>query len=298
MQRGWRAKLSGGGWVRPATFFACGLLLLVLIVALFGAATGDGDSLATRVRDGLWIGDDDTDRPYTVPNNSPFQLPDGVDRSLPGGIIRLTDWKLTIPAGEDDDATEIDQPKLATFQDPRFFHVDPTRTGVVFHAGVRGVTTSGSDYPRTELREMVDGGRKEASWSNKRGTHVLLLQQAITSLPKKKPEVVAAQIHDDEDDVLMVRLNGSRLIVETDQDGDIGTLDPDYVLGTKYTLTISADHSGIRVTYNNSRTILYKYTGDKMYFKAGCYTQSNEDHDEPKGSYGETVIYALGVQHS
>jgi len=261
------------------------------------AATGEGGSLVTRVRDGLWIGDDD-DGP-TIPGNNGFQLPDNVDKSLPGGIIDLSNWKLTVPVGKDDDeASEVEQPKLATFQDPRFFHVDATRTGVVFRANVRGDTTSGSEYPRSELREMSGGGRKEASWTNKRGTHTMTLQQAITSTPKAKPEVVAAQIHDGEDDVIMVRLNGTRLIVETEDKGPIGVLEPNYALGTRYTLQMIADRSGIRVVYNNTRTVTYKKTGEEYYFKAGCYTQSNEDQDEPDNAYGEVVIYSLAVQHS
>jgi poly(beta-D-mannuronate) lyase len=296
VQRGFRAWLSGAGLVRPVVLFVVVAALVFMAAVVVDAATGEGGSLVTRVRDGLWIGDHD-DEPI-ISGHDGFQLPDNIDKSLPGGIIDLGNWKLTIPVGDHDDPKEIEQPKLSTFQDPRFFHVDATRTGVVFRAGVDGVTTSGSDYPRSELREMSGGGRKEASWTNKRGTHVMTLQEAITSTPKAKPEVVAAQIHDDEDDVLMVRLNGTRLIVETEDKGPIGVLDPNYVLGTRYALQITADRSGIRVTYNNARTVTYKKTGEDYYFKAGCYTQSNEDQDEPDGAYGEVVIYSLAVQHS
>lgn len=296
VQRGFRAWLSSAGWVRPAAVFSMVAGLVFMVAVVVDAATSEGGSLVTRVKDNLWIGNDNDDA-YTVPSNGGFQLPDNVDKSLPGGVLYLGDWKLTIPVGEDE-AREIEQPKLSTFQDPRFFHVDATRTGVVFRAAVRGATTSGSEYPRTELREMTRGGRKEASWTNKRGTHVMTLQQAITSTPKAKPEVVVAQIHDGEDDVLMVRLNGTRLIVETEEDGPIGVLDPNYVLGTRYSLQINADRSGIRVTYNNTRTVTYKETGEEYYFKAGCYTQSNEDQDEPRDAYGEVVIYSLAVQHS
>ncbi len=43
--------------------------------------------------------------------------------------------------------------------------------GVQFRAPVDGVTTSGSSYPRSELREMTDSGSSEASWSSTSGTH-------------------------------------------------------------------------------------------------------------------------------
>jgi poly(beta-D-mannuronate) lyase len=107
-----------------------------------------------------------------------------------------------------------------------------------------------------------------------------------------------AQIHDGEDDVVMVRLNGTQLVVEAEEEGNLGVLDPNYVLGTRYTLQISATRSGIVITYNGARSIRYKETGEEYYFKAGCYTQSNEDQDEPDGAYGEVVIYSLDVQHT
>ena len=33
------------------------------------------------------------------------------------------------------------------------------------------------------------------------------------------------------------------------------------------------------------------------YFKAGCYTQSNESKGDKPESYGEVVIYKLVVEH-
>lgn len=294
--RGWRGQLKRNRLARTGIVFALVAAVTFMAAVVVDAATGEGGTLVSRVKDGLWIGDDDDKAPDT---NGTFELPPGVDRSLPGGILNLMNWKLTVPlGGDEDDASEIKQPKLSTFQDPRFFHVDATRQGVVFRAAVGGDTTANSEYPRTELREMTAGGRKEASWSNRRGTHVMTVQQAVTSTPKAKPEVVVAQIHDGEDDVVMVRLNGTQLVVEAEEKGNLGVLEANYVLGTRYTLQISATRSGITITYNGARTIRYKETGEEYYFKAGCYTQSNEDKDEPDGAYGEVVIYSLDVQHT
>src|ERR1700750_1643837 len=75
---------------------------------------------------------------------------------------------------------EVHQPQLNTFTNP-WFHLDDTRTGVVFTASAGGVTTKNSTYPRSELREMT--GTEKASWSNTTGTHVLRLRQAVTRLP-------------------------------------------------------------------------------------------------------------------
>lgn len=213
----------------------------------------------------------------------------------PAGIINLTNWKLTLPAGGDE-AAEVNQPKLAQFRDPRYFHVDATGDGVTFRAPVGGATTGNSEYPRSELREMTDGGKKQASWSGKSGTHVMTINQAITALPTGKPEVVAGQIHDDEDDVVMVRLHGSKLFVEGDGK-QIGVLDPAYQLGTRFTVQFVATRGQIRITYNGIKTVGLEHGGSGYYFKAGCYTQANDDNGG-EGSYGEVVIHALTVQHS
>lgn len=233
--------------------------------------------------------------PGVLPNTMPPRIPQALPTS-PSGVINLTDWKLTLPAGDDDDEPdEINQPKLSSFQDPRYFHIDQATGGVVFRAPVGGATTANSSYPRSELREMANGGKSEASWSGKKGTHVMTITEAITALPKKKPEVVAGQIHDDEDDVVMLRLNGSKLFVESDSD-TVGILDPAYQLGTRFTVQFAVTPGLIRVTYNGTKTLGLERRGSGYYFKAGCYTQSNED-DDGGDVYGEVVVYSLNVQH-
>jgi hypothetical protein len=215
-------------------------------------------------------------------------------RHVPADLLDLSNWRLALPTGKSE-ADQIDQPELATFQDPEDFHLNKAKTGVVFRANAGGTTTSGSKYPRSELREMIDGGKKEAAWSNASGEHIMTITQAITALPPKKPQVVAGQIHDDEDDVVMIRLEKSRLFVEANGD-EIGVLNPAYTLGQRFTVQVRANPDGIRITYDGKKTVTYDKVGKNYYFKAGCYTQSNTDDDAPD-AYGEVVIYALKVEH-
>jgi hypothetical protein len=229
------------------------------------------------------------------------------ENPIPGDVLDLTNWKLTLPVGDEpDEADEVEQPALAGFQLAPFFRVDPTGKGVAFRAHVSGATTSGSGYPRSELREMTDGGSDEASWSNESGVHVMTLSAAITATPKEKPEVSLAQIHGEDDVVAMVRLERDRLFVERDGE-DVGELDDAYKLGTQFTLKLRATPAGIRVTYNGSKVVEYDEVGDDNFFKAGCYTQaSNKPQDDDRedqkydkpDAYGEVVIYALDVRHS
>lgn len=211
-------------------------------------------------------------------------------------MLDLRAWKLTLPAGRRHDPMELRQPHLGRAGNGSYFRLRPDR-GVMFRAPVGGVTTENSKYPRTELREMTSDGRREAAWSSRSGRHVMTLTQAITATPRAKPHVVAGQVHDDEDDVVMVRLEGRRLFVESDGD-DVGVLDPAYRLGRRFTVSLEATSAGIRVTYNGSRTVHVRAVGRGWYFKAGCYVQSNPDRGDRPAAYGEVVIYRLAVRHS
>jgi hypothetical protein len=225
---------------------------------------------------------------------------------VPAQVLDLTSWKLTLPVGkEQDEADEVEQPKLAHFQNPKFFHLNEAGDGVVFRANAGGATTSGSGYPRSELREMKKNGKDEADWSNKSGIHTMTIVQAITATPKVKPEVVAGQIHGEEDVVAMVRLEKKHLFVESDGD-EVGDLDNDYKLGTKFKLVMRATPGGVTVTYNDKKTVSIDEVGGGNYFKAGCYTQASDhrqEDDDPDqkydkpDAYGEVVIYSLKVEH-
>jgi hypothetical protein len=215
-------------------------------------------------------------------------------RRYPAQLIALDDWKLTLPTGGDDGPQEIEQPELATYTS-EYFRLDDGGTGVVFRAEVGGTTTENSSYPRSELREM-DGADK-ASWSNTSGTHTLRVRQAVTALPPVKPHVVTAQIHDAEDDVVEVRLEGEHLLVEYDDgDGEV-TLDPAYVLGTPYDLEIVAAGGRVQVAYNGAVLADIPKRGSGWYFKSGSYVQSNLIQGDDPGAVGEVVLYALEVSH-
>jgi len=214
----------------------------------------------------------------------------------PAQALDLRRWKLTLPAGRQGRPTEYRQPALGSLANGSFIRLTPDG-GVAFRAPVGGVTTGNSSYPRSELREMSADGRREASWTNATGRHVMTMSQAITATPRAKPHVVAGQIHDSEDDVVMIRLEGRRLFVESDGD-DVGLLDPHYRLGRRFTVSVVATSSGVRVRYNQKRVVHVRKIGHGWYFKAGCYPQSNPERGDHARAFGEVVIYALTVRHS
>lgn len=214
----------------------------------------------------------------------------------PSQVLDLRRWKLTLPVGRSGHPTELRQPVLGSVTSSPHLRLTRDR-GVAFRAPVGGTTTRNSSYPRSELREMSADGRREAGWTNARGRHAMTITQAITATPRAKPHVVAGQIHDAEDDILMIRLEGRRLFVESNGD-DVGVLDPRYRLGTRFTVAIVATPSGVRVTYNATRTVDLPKVGRGWYFKAGCYPQSNPERGDAPNAFGEVVIYALTVSHT
>ena len=218
--------------------------------------------------------------------------------NLPSDILNLTNWKLTLPvdtshAGSPD---EYKQPELDGYQDANYFHVNSAKDGVVFKAHCGGYTTSGSGYPRSELREMTSNGSANASWSTTSGTHTMEIRQMVTHLPVAKPHVVVGQIHDANDDVIVFRLEGTKLFV--DQNGVNGpVLTSNYQLGTVFTVKFVAKNGGVECYYNGQYIYTYQVSTSGCYFKAGCYTQSNTSKGDAASAYGEVVIYNVTVSH-
>jgi hypothetical protein len=221
--------------------------------------------------------------------------------SYPAQRLDLTNWKETLPIGS---PTEIRQPQLAAYALPPWFQTNTACTGVQLRAHTSGATTSGSSYPRSELREMTNNGTTNASWSTTSGTHRMHIDQAITAVPTGKKHVVAGQIHDADDDVIVIRLEHPRLFV--DINGASGpTLDAHYTLGKRFTVDFVAGGGAIRIYYNGATTPAYTLARSisGCYFKAGAYTQSNCSTESSygatcgTGNYGEVHLYDLRVQH-
>jgi hypothetical protein len=232
-------------------------------------------------------GIDGTPRPTPPPAAAPSRVP--------SQVLDLTNWNLTLPTGSPGRPDTVQQPALATYSSP-FFQVDAGRGGVLCTSDAGGVTTKGSTYPRSELRET--NGDELAEWSNRSGTHTLEVRQAVIALPPVKPEVVTAQIHDSEDDVMEVRLESGKLIAQYNDGRTDVTLDPRYTLGTPYDLTITAASGRIRVYYNGAKKLDIAKRGSGWYFKSGSYVQSNTSKGDKASAVGVVVIYKIAAKHT
>jgi poly(beta-D-mannuronate) lyase len=218
----------------------------------------------------------------------------------PGGIINLANWKLTLPIAKSGStkAMEILQPQLSSYVNAPYFTTTGSGDGVVFQAAAGGATTSGSGYPRSELREMTGNGSQEAGWSSSSGTHIMTVREAVTHLTTVKPQVTVAQIHDSSDDVIVIRLDGPHHLYAEHNGQNYGDIDNNYSLGTVFSAQIAVSGGHVRITYNGALKVDVPVSGSGNYFKAGCYTQSNADKGDEPTAYAQVVIYRLEVSHT
>lgn len=227
--------------------------------------------------------------------------------NYPSDMTDLSVWRLELPLEDFDGegVQRIEWDELRDYELKPHFFVNDEKTAIVFRTPIEAATTTGSGYPRTELREMT--GSSKAAWAISSGRHVMEITQRIVSVAPEKPDVVAGQIHDDADDVVMIRYEGNssdKLFVEANG-ADWGVLDKDYELGEWFTVKIIAEGGKIVVEYNGEVKVNRAAqcldeelnVGAHCYFKAGSYAQSNLAQGDKAGAFTEVEISSLTVTH-
>jgi hypothetical protein len=207
-------------------------------------------------------------------------------RLRPAQVVDLRQWKIGLPT-----TAEINNPKLESYSDPSFQAVQAVQFTV--HCGDKA--QPGSNYPRSELREMNADG-SNASWSSTSGTHTMELTQRITHLPVVKPSLICGQIHN-ADYLILVQLTGKTLAVRY-VDDVAGVLDEDYQLGTSFDMKVVAANGYVDVYYNGVLKVHQEMAKTGCYFKAGCYLQSSTATGDVATAYGQVEISDLTISHS
>jgi hypothetical protein len=188
------------------------------------------------------------------------------------------------------------QPGLNTYRS-QYFDANGTHDGVVLTAPVQGTTTGGSDHTRTELRQTSANGTVPFGWSTGSGTNVMTATQAITHLPGGNGRIGFAQIHGPGSTwylILEASGNGDGTATLTVKDStgkaDGQVIDPRYVLGTKFGLSLSAVNGAISIGYDGVQKVATISDMAGAYFKIGAYNQSS-------GDYGQVEIFNLSLTH-
>ncbi len=220
----------------------------------------------------------------------------------PSNVLQLKNWKLTLPVDTEHNGSpdEIKQPELESYSS-QYFYLNPAKDAVVFKAFTGGETTKGSNYPRTELREMSADGKQPASWSSVSGRHILYIDQKVTHLPDVRKHIVIGQIHDASRYTIFFRLEDSKLIISVNK-GERIILDANYVLGTRFNVMFDVANGKTKCFYNGNLVYVHEEIFEGAYFKAGAYVQSSCKGDkkvvgEPCDSYGSVEIFETWVKH-
>jgi len=201
----------------------------------------------------------------------------GTDAGLTqAGPINYSIWQLQLPIGSGTSPTTIGPRELPTFSNVYFSRAEDG--GQLFMSPATGVTTPGSQHPRTELRELAPSGGG-AAWSAA-GTNTM----TVTGKVIKGSGVTIAQVFNGPDSIPLGELQysggGFTMFYEEAKGAGSSTgLNMRVPLNTQYTFTMSLTKNVLTCSINGkqvyARTPSDRIQGSKFYFKVGNYDQTS-----------------------
>lgn len=215
--------------------------------------------------------------------------------AAPATNFDLSLWKITLPvnsSGQIGGAAVEVKNIGATFQKAPYFYTAQDGA-MVFMAPTDGARTSGSKYPRSELREM-DASGKEISWTVEQGGELhatLSVNELPVTSAGAKGRIVIGQIHGPDDELCRLYYDDGKLyfyddkatssIKETQfilksasgQTTNIALNEKfEYsIIADRNNLTVIAVHNGVE--YRAVDPVSSFWPGKALYFKAGAYVQ-------------------------
>lgn len=227
------------------------------------------------------------------------------------------EWKLngytgTLDVSEDDNGLEYEDD--ASFDDSHFYFEDGDY--VVFRCYPGNPHSTGSTNPRSELREVIDGG--DEFWDGTTDTERSMIWKfQVNDLPPSG-KLAFGQIHENDDsfdDIIRVQADGtggqttgsitlrilgyvSEILLGSGEDVDF-----DFEMDTDYYFELTMAN-GIVTLYdlddNGDRETTLFTSGDvgdadENYFKAGVYLQTTTSDQYDSDVYGQVSISELSV---
>lgn len=212
----------------------------------------------------------------------------------PSSVLDLAHWKLTLPidadGGTTGEAAEIATATLTGGYRSGYFCVESSGA-VKFWAPVDGATTGGSDYPRSELRYVIDPGDDNVNWNAADDDAGLSSHLVVERVPSATQKVVVGQIHGFQTNAFVklryqydpsthtanvaALVNESPSASNSTNYGSIGGLRN----GEPFTYSISVQSRVITIKINGQRLASFHvqpgWLHVPMYFKAGTYDQAS-----------------------
>jgi hypothetical protein len=230
----------------------------------------------------------------------------------PADDFALGHWKLTLPVDGSGrkygEAAEIPASMLVGGYHSRWFRA-AADGGMEFWAPLDGATTDGSDYPRSELREMLSPDDDNANWSLA-GHSVLTANCEVLGVPASNGKVVIGQIHAFDGPPLVKlryqfqpgaqtgRLDALVNVQPSDAGATAYPLAADLPMRTAFDYRIEVMGGSLIVTAAGGASVRLpidpSWQRYSFYFKAGVYVQANGNSSLDGG---RVRFHALDVSH-
>jgi hypothetical protein len=231
----------------------------------------------------------------------------------PSGNFDLSHWKLQLPTAggiltcTGGSVDEVKPAPLVGFTNAYFY--TGTDGAMVFWAPINGATTSGSSFPRSELREELSPGSDSVNWTPY-GTHILDAQCKVLQVPSTK-KVIIGQIHGFSSAALPTvkiyynngNTYGTVKTNSTDDNSDHQFPSVSVGLSNSITYEIKLVNGLVSIVINNHTNSLNifqsdpNYTNETQYFKAGDYCQDNSCSN-PSNDGARVAFYAVSLNEA
>jgi hypothetical protein len=217
--------------------------------------------------------------------------------TAPGQNFDLSRYTLQLPTGAQGSVDTVSASSLeAGYTKKPYFYSGSDGAMIMMDPRV-GYTTSGSQHPRTELRE-------NATWTTG-GTNLLDANLAVTKVPGNTAIAQIFQGTGPSKPLCELQYSSSgavKLFLEDTNQGGSGstTTITTVPLGTRFTYQLKLSGKTITVKVNSTTktfTMDDSFVGEKFYFKAGNYDQT-ATQGTPQTTDGTVVkFYTLKITH-
>jgi hypothetical protein len=192
----------------------------------------------------------------------------------PGQNFNLKGFKLQLPVERGNGVEEVLFPALSTYSSD-YFYTDNKTGAMVFWVPTDGAHTSGSKYPRTELRDTKDFTISTATTS-------LAVTLAVLQTPQRN-NIVVGQLKGESDQPIELRwIEGSVVASVKTAYKQAGVENLKIVSGlkegAKFSYSMAVEHGLVVIKVNDVEKKLNfdkSWDADKVYWKFGNYCQDN-----------------------
>ncbi|HEX3776139.1 MAG TPA: polysaccharide lyase family 7 protein [Polyangiaceae bacterium] len=215
-------------------------------------------------------------------------------------------WVLQLPTGSGNSVDTISSADLLKGYSSAYFYAAKDG-GQIFMDPKTGITTSGSQHCRTEMRESAPGGG-QAAWSSS-GTNTLTVSGEVLQVGGgSSGTTTVGQLFNGTDSIPLVELQysssagGFKMLYEEAKGGGTTTnLNTAVALNTKYSYTLALNQGVVTVSINgkvvHTQTPSASALSKKFYFKVGNYDQTASMGAISTDPYTVVEVYSVSVVH-